>query len=259
MFSIGPFTFHLYGLLVGTAIVVVFHLVEKIVERENLKIDFISLFLTTLVFAFIGARGYHLLTDASLYQNASWIERLSVWNGGMSIIGAVMGGVFGVWLSLKLQKKETEILKLLDAIAVAIPLGQAIGRWGNYFNQELYGLPTNLPWGIYIDEAHRVTQYQNISHFHPLFLYESILCIILFAFLQKMRQKFVIGTGFFLGSYLIGYGLIRFSLEFIRIETARTTGLLSLFSIAQWWMLVAMGIGGWLVFRSYKKYAQKTK
>ncbi|MBU1499928.1 prolipoprotein diacylglyceryl transferase, partial [Patescibacteria group bacterium] len=108
--------------------------------------------------------------------------------------------------------------KLLDAGAVGLPLGQAIARWGNYFNQELYGRPTSLPWGIYIRPENRLLSVWEHERFHPLWLYESLWCLIIFIIIIKIIKVIPMGKGKIFAAYLGLYGLGRFFLEFLRIE-----------------------------------------
>jgi phosphatidylglycerol:prolipoprotein diacylglycerol transferase len=136
----------------------------------------------------------------------------------MGIWGGIFGGTLGAITYLKI--KGEKIFPWLDIISVVTPLGQSVGRWGNFFNKEIFGLPTTLPWGIYIEPEKRPVEFLNYSKFHPLFIYESILNFILFLFLlilyKKTNEKTPSGT--FLCIYLISYSTIRFFLEFLRIN-----------------------------------------
>jgi len=151
---------------------------------------------------------------------------IAIWTGGLSIFGAVLGGVLGALVYMR--RNYLAVPAWLDIAAVALPLGQAIGRWANYINQELYGIPTTLPWGIPIDSANRILEYKSTVEFpvsttlfHPLFLYESLWSLVAFIVLLNLfirnRQQIKVGTLFLF--YLIQYSVIRFLLEFLRIET----------------------------------------
>ncbi|OIP03723.1 hypothetical protein AUK18_01345 [Candidatus Beckwithbacteria bacterium CG2_30_44_31] len=113
---------------------------------------------------------------------------------------------------------------MLDAGALGLPLGQAIARWGNYFNQELYGLPTNLPWGIYIRPENRLLEVMDFKYFHPLFLYESLWCLIIFIIIINIIKVIPMGKGKIFAVYLGLYGLGRFFLEFLRLEAWTING-----------------------------------
>lgn len=220
--------FHWYGFLVGVGVVCCILSVEFALKKwlkgksEAVFLEYFwQLVSVTLIFAVIGARLWHGVTDFHLYQanivNLLWISR-----GGMSILGAFFGGLVGVLFFQWLKKKRAKGSSLfwLDLLILGVPFGQMIGRLGNWVNQELYGLPTDLPWAIYIDVQNRIEGYQQFSTFHPLFLYEIVLlaplAVLLWSVFFKMPQK--IGTGFFIAIYGAWYGFGRFLLEFIRID-----------------------------------------
>lgn len=233
--------FHWYGAILGLALLLGFILVRKISLREKLSVSFLddTLF-PVMIAAVIGARLYHLITDAALYTHTSLLDLIAVWHGGLGFFGAILGGG-GMFMLLvyrhweKQSKKGISFLSLLfsygDCFAFGIPLAQAIGRLGNFVNGELYGPPTTLPWGIWV----------NGQKYHPLFLYESLLNLLLCGFLLVLYRKkaLVIGKGQYVALYLAGYGMIRFFLEFLRNETARWDNVFGVFSIAQW---VAFGL-----------------
>jgi prolipoprotein diacylglyceryl transferase len=195
-----------------------------------------DLLIWLLVPGVVGARLYHLATDWRLYQGASVMQLLAIWNGGLGYIGALIGSVVGLALFLlwqtKKEKKQrrqlfvADLFALFDLLAFGAPLAQAIGRWGNFINQELYGPETTLPWGVWI----------NGKRYHPLFAYESILDLVLFLFLLFLSRKkaLVFGKGQYAALYISLYGLIRFWLEFLRPDTDRFAGSLGVLSIAQW-------------------------
>lgn len=150
---------------------------------------------------------------------------IAIWSGGLSIFGAVLGGLLGVYLYLR--RNKLPLGPWLDIAGVVLPLGQAIGRWANFVNQELFGTVTTLPWGITIDSAHRVEPFKSVvdypaatTLFHPLFLYESLWSLLAFIVLLNLflryRNRFVPGDLFLL--YVMQYALIRFLLEFLRVD-----------------------------------------
>lgn len=230
--------FHAYGLLIGLGIGVglyVIYRASRFFGQDPKWVD--ASFPWIFVGAVIGARLYHLLTDWQVYTHASVLDLIAVWRGGIGFLGAIVGGYVGLWLWTKRDahkklRAESQLFLYLDLLAFGIPVAQAIGRTGNYVNQELFGLPTNLPWGIVV----------NGQRYHPLFVYEAILNIFLLCILLAFARKksLVLGKGQYISVYLFGYSFIRFWLEFLRIETARLDGVLGIFSIAQWVTLIMM-------------------
>jgi len=157
---------------------------QKIVFKST---NILNLFFWLIIAAIIGGRLYHVLSEINYYWQRP-LEIFYLWQGGMGIFGAIIASIITIYIFLIRHKnyslRITDYgLLLLDTLAPALALGQSIGRWGNYFNQELYGLPTNLPWGIPIDFSNRLSGYENFIFFHPLFLYESLFCLMLFFFL----------------------------------------------------------------------------
>jgi phosphatidylglycerol:prolipoprotein diacylglycerol transferase len=176
----------------------------------------------TIVGGVFGARLYHVIDQFALYKDNLALA-LQFWHGGLGIYGAIIGGLIAA--TLYLNKHNQPLWTWLDAAAVALPFGQAIGRWANYFNQELFGKPTDLFWGIYIEFSKRPLQYAFYDRFHPVFIYESLLCLalgVLLVFAIK-NKKTKPGTTFAL--YLAGYGAIRFMLEYLKIDPWQINGL----------------------------------
>lgn len=201
----------LYGILISLAILICILLAEKLTSKKDLLWG--GAF-WGIVSALLGARIYHVLS-APPYYLANPLETLYFWHGGLGIWGAIAGGTIGFALYYKFHHEN--LWYWLDLGLVFFPLGQAIGRWGNFFNNEIYGLPTGLPWGIIV----------NGTRYHPLFLYESILDLALFSllyFLYKTNKGKLL-DGFFLFAFLGGYSIIRFWLEFLRIDSWQILGL----------------------------------
>ena len=173
--------------------------------------------------AFIGARLYHVITDYGVYS-ANPTGIFDVAQGGLSIFGAVAGGIFA--LVFYANVRGWPIATFLDCAIVGIPLAQAIGRWGNYFNQELFGRPTDLPWGLHVDEAFRPYGYATYEQFHPVFLYESVLDVGIFIALgllwRPLQERF--RPGCIVGAYLILYGLVRVLMELLRSDPSNMIG-----------------------------------
>jgi len=226
--SIGPFTFHWYGLALILGAAVVWAGFTREAKKLPLlkKVDPDLLFIYILIPALIGARIYHVCTDWQLYAAKPW-EALYIWNGGLGIYGALAGGLLGaLWYC---HKHKISLLPVFDLLALFLPLAQFIGRCGNLINRELFGLKTDLPWGLYIPGKP--------GFYQPAFFYEQIgdlaLFLVLFWYYQRAHAKNFKGR--LLIIYLLGYTLIRFLVDFIRLEprilfgtftTAQTVALL---------------------------------
>lgn len=173
---------------------------------------------------FIGARLYHVITDYELYERDPIPGIFEVWNGGLGIYGAVIGGFLGVLLFARIRGINP--LALADAMAPGLVLAQAAGRWGNYFNQELFGRPSNLPWAIEIAPENRPAGFRDAESFHPTFLYESIwdvlVCLILLFVARRFADR--LKNGDILLLYVSLYSLGRFFVETLRIDPAFLIG-----------------------------------
>jgi prolipoprotein diacylglyceryl transferase len=167
----------------------------------------------------VGARAYHVITDPQLFRG-HWHTVLYVWEGGLGIWGGIaVGVVVGLWVG---RRRGLPSLPLLDCVAPALALAQAIGRWGNYWNQELFGGPTSLPWGLEIDASKRPAGYEQQATFHPTFLYESLWNLALCAFLLWLDRRVRLRPGRLFVVYVAGYTFIRFFVERLRIDPANT-------------------------------------
>jgi len=247
---------HLYGFVIGIASWVSVTLIEKKAEEIGITSKlFWKIALWIGVFGFLGSRLYHVATDFQYYRYAL-INIFKVWNGGLSIIGTVIGALVGVILFLHFTpQKNITVLKVMDVIIFGLPVGQAIGRLGNYFNQELYGLPTSLPWGIYIDVQHRIAPYVHFERFHPLFAYEMIFTalfgIALWIYSSRVKNPVKIGRGIYFLVYVLYYCFVRFCLDFIRID--KTYFLNTSLGLNQAILIVLMSVTGvsmlWRVHR----------
>lgn len=221
IFSIGPVNLYWYGFFISLGIALGLIIALKLAKRRQIASDLIwGLLFWLLSAGFVGARLYHILIDWQYYL-ARPFEIFKFWRGGLALHGAIFGSLLALIIFAK--KYRLSFWQLADILAPAVALGQTIGRWGNYFNQELYGLPTNLPWGIPIEPANRPLDYLNFSYFHPTFLYESILNLIIFLILfglhfLKIKQNKKIPRGNIFLIYLILYSAVRFFLEFIRLD-----------------------------------------
>jgi prolipoprotein diacylglyceryl transferase len=165
----------------------------------------------------IGARLYHVMTDWQRFEGR-WIDAVKVWEGGLGIPGWIaLGALAGV---LYARHKKMPLGDLADTVAPALPLAQAIGRLGNWFNQELFGGPTSLPWGLKIDLANRPDRYLDATTFHPTFLYEGLWNLALMAVLILIDRKRVLRAGSLFWVYVGGYFTGRLWVEAMRIDPA---------------------------------------
>lgn len=181
-----------------------------------MDLDFFWAFLFWgILFGIFGGRIYHIIHFWKYYLENP-IKIIKIWEGGLGIYGTILGTLLFFLFYAKAKKQP--VLKWLDIFALCTPLAQSIGRWGNYFNQEVFGRPTNLLWGIFIPKNKRPENFLNYDRFHPLFLYESILCFLLFLFLKRIYEKSKGKDGEIFFLYLIGYPSIRFFLEFYRVN-----------------------------------------
>ncbi|MDD4230672.1 MAG: prolipoprotein diacylglyceryl transferase [Dehalococcoidales bacterium] len=227
-FNIGPVTIQYYGIFISLGIVsaILYAFYEAYRRGENLD-NVINMALVVIPLGIIGARLYHVIDYWSYYsQNPAAI----IGGRGLGIYGAIIGGAVGVLVYCAWKKLPP--LRWMDIIAPGLILAQAIGRWGNFFNQELYGYPTDLPWGIYIDPANRLPGFEGYTHFHPLFLYESLWNLLGFAILFFINRKYgkKLLDGEVTIAYFMYYSVGRFILEGMKIEVWTIAG----FPTARW-------------------------
>ena len=217
--EIGPFSLSLYGLMIALGVVAAVWLFGRRLEERNIgtRDDASSIAIWAVLAGVIGARLYHVVTDYDRFRN-NWGEIPAIWNGGLGIPGGLLLGV-PVWLYVA-HRRGIPLAAAATCAAPAIPLAQAIGRWGNYFNQELYGRPTDLPWALEIDEAHLQAGYAVGTTFHPTFLYESLWCLGLCLLLIWIDRRFRPAPGQLFVMYVMGYGIGRFWVEGLRIDPA---------------------------------------
>ncbi len=230
---LGPLYVHFYALILLTGVLAGTWLTIRRAQQRGYSADDVLDALGWVVIpGLIGARIYHILTPTpasgitTAYYLQHPLEMLSVWNGGLGIYGAIIGGALG--LIAYTRHKHFPLLVWLDLTIPGVFVGQIIGRWGNFVNQELYGALTTLPWGISIDAAHRVAPYTNTidypvdtTRFHPLFLYESLWNLIWLGLILWIERRFRdrLRHGDLLLMYLICYGVTRFTLDFVRLDS----------------------------------------
>jgi prolipoprotein diacylglyceryl transferase len=216
--ELGPLDIHVYGVLIALgALLAVWLTRRRFVARGGSPEVAEGAALWALLCGFLGARLAYVSTHLDRFEDRPWAA-LFIWEGGLALFGGLTAGAIAALVYLK--RKNADIGAFADSVAPALPLAQAVGRWGNYFNQELFGTPTNLPWALRIDPEHRVAPYQDFSTFHPTFLYESLYNFALVGFLIWLDRKHVLKRkGSLFGVYAIGYGFARFLLELIRTDT----------------------------------------
>lgn len=216
---------NIYGLLIGIGIVIGIELVTR--QNRNISYkDILFLLISTL----IGARLLFVLHNLKEITEGN-ITPYAIWDGGVAFYGGIIGLFIGIWIVSRYKKSKFFVLS--DSILLFLPLVHSIGRIGNFFNYELYGKPTNLPWAIYIPQEYRLTNYTQYSYFHPVFIYESILNIFNFSLLYVVSKK-TKSKGIITALYLVNYSIIRLLLNTLRIDkeylfNIETSNLLSLF------------------------------
>ncbi|MFG2488491.1 prolipoprotein diacylglyceryl transferase [Streptomyces virginiae] len=173
-------------------------------------------------FGLVGGRLYHVITSPDAYfgEGGEPIRALYVWQGGLGIWGAIALGGLGAWVGCR--RHRISFPAYADAVAPGIALAQAIGRWGNWFNQELYGRPTTLPWGLEIDRAHRPSDMLDLATYHPTFLYESLWDIGVAALVLWAAGRFALGYGRTFALYVAAYTVGRFWTEYLRIDESHS-------------------------------------
>jgi len=211
-----------YALSIILGIVVAIWIGEKRWAARGGRVgDVQDLAIWAIPFGLVGARLYHVATDSGLYfgEGNDPVEALYIWNGGLGIWGAVALGAVGIYIGAR--RKGVRLLPMLDALAPGVIVAQAIGRWGNWFNQELYGRPTDLPWGLEIDPSNYPGDlaFPPGTTFHPTYLYEFLWNLAVFAVLIWADRRFRLGHGRVMALYVMGYTLGRGWIEDLRIDT----------------------------------------
>jgi len=217
-FHVGPLTIRWYGVLMATAILVGFWLADRAAKREGVSADkLLNAGQWAIIAGLVGARIYEVIFNWDYYGQHPW-KIPAVWEGGLAIHGGlIVGPLVGAWLAYRWR---LPILRGLDVSAPSMVLGQAIGRWGNFFNEEAFGRPTDLPWKLYISPEHRPLGYAQFEYFHPTFLYESLwdfAVFLLLVGLLRSRLKPRPGALFF--AYVGLYSIGRFAIEALRLDS----------------------------------------
>lgn len=273
--NIGFLNIHYYGLILALAVLSAYGLANY----RRIKFNFTTELQDKLVFlliigGFIGARIYHVISDYSLYS-ANPIKIFAILNGGLSIYGAIFGGVLTLWLFVKCHSGFHEssrevrnlksgsqtafrgfwddmrnISKYLDWLTPSLLVGQIIGRLGNFFNYELYGLPTSVPFKMFVPFEFRLQGYVQFEYFHPLFLYEILVNLIILAGLFLLERKVKLKNGQLFLSYIVLYNSVRFGLEFLRIDAPIYFGIHLNTVVSLGLALAALSLLYWSVYAS---------
>lgn len=260
--SLGPLVLHWSGLLIVLGIGAGLWLAALFAKRRNYEVGIIvDLFLPLTLWGTIGARLWHILTPplssvelglTAQYYLSHPLDVLTIWIGGFGIPGALMGGVAALFFFARTS--ELNFLELADLLAPGLALAQAIGRVGNYFNQELYGLPTNLPWKIFIQPDYRLAGFETIEYYHPLFAYEVVLNLVNLIFLLWLARRFAgrLRAGDLFLAYLGVYAIVRLLLEFLRLDAALVNGI-NINQVFFAIIFVCAGVGLFLNWRAAQK------
>lgn len=249
-FSLGPLTIHFYALCIITGIAIAIFLGDKRYRRagggENIVAD---VAIVAVPAGIIGGRLYHLITSPDAYFGSQGrpMDAFKIWNGGLGIWGAVaLGTLVAWWQHERLRRHGRQGLlsfaEFADALAPGLLFAQAIGRLGNWFNGELFGGPTTLPWGLQIPIGLRPAGYEAYQTFHPTFLYEGLWCVFVAIVLMSLEHKFKPGQGFLF--YVAAYCVGRLFIEFLRIDMAHTVAGLRV----NVWMSFFVAIGASFLF-----------
>jgi prolipoprotein diacylglyceryl transferase len=233
---LGPLRLNAYGLMIAIGVIVAVRIAGRRAENKGVGTteDISSIAMWAVPAGVIGGRAYHVLTDYERFQG-QWFDAIKIWQGGLGIWGGVTAGVaVGWWCA---RRRGLDAWWIISCAAPAIAIAQAIGRWGNWFNQELFGRPTTLPWALEVSNNVAVKAgYMAGTTFHPTFLYESVGCIVLAWLLIRLERRITPARGRLFAWYVAGYTVLRFGTESIRIDSAHHVGGMRL---NQW---VAIGV-----------------
>ncbi len=224
VWNLGPIPVRAYALAILLGIFVAVWITDRRWQARGGKAGQIAdVALWAVPAGIIGARLYHVATDWATYfgpGGLGFIASLKIWQGGLGIWGGVAGGALGAWYACR--RYGFLLPPLGDALAPGLAVAQAIGRWGNWFNQELFGEPTNVPWALQIDPANRPAGFEQYSTFHPTFLYESLWCLGVAAVVWWLDRRFKMGHGRVFATYVALYCVGRLWWELLRIDEATT-------------------------------------
>ncbi|MDD3236789.1 MAG: prolipoprotein diacylglyceryl transferase [Candidatus Gastranaerophilales bacterium] len=219
-FSVFNYPIHWYGIIMALSILTGLYVISLIRRKfyASVPADFVlDLAFYVILGGVLGARIYYVLADYAYYSKFP-MDALAIWHGGLSIHGAIIGGITVAAIVVKRYKQN--FLQVADLLVYGLVVGQIIGRWGNFFNSEAFGLPCSLPWKLFIPKESRPVEFYNVDFFHPTFLYESLISIFIFFILFFVVRKLAKGKdGVIFFSYMMMYGVSRIFVESIRIDS----------------------------------------
>ena len=233
---LGPLRLNAYGLMIAIGVIAAVRIAGRRAENKGVGTteDISSIAMWAVPAGVLGGRAYHVLTDYERFQG-HWFDAIKIWEGGLGIWGGVTAGVVVGWWCAR--RRGLDAWWIISCAAPAIAIAQAIGRWGNWFNQELFGRPTTLPWALKVSgNIAEKAGYAAGTTFHPTFLYESVGCVVLAWLLIRLERRITPARGRLFAWYVAGYTVLRFGTESIRIDTAHHVGGMRL---NQW---VAIGV-----------------
>ena len=236
--ELGPLRLNAYGLMIALGAIAATWLMGRRLESRKwgTRDDASAIAIWAVPAGVVGARIYHVITDWERFDGR-WLDALKIWKGGLGIWGGLLlGTIVGLWVAKRRGLRPAELLTIA---APALPLAQAIGRFGNWFNQELFGRATTLPWGLEIDDKHLPDGFASGTLFHPTFLYEAIGNIVLMAVLLQVDRRARLRPGQLFFVYVAGYATLRFFVEGLRIDPAKSAGGLRL---NQWTSIVMVAV-----------------
>ncbi len=233
---LGPLRLNAYGMMIAIGVIAAVRIAGRRAENKGVGTteDISSIAMWAVPAGVLGGRAYHVLTDYERFQG-HWFDAIKIWEGGLGIWGGVTAGVVVGWWCAR--RRGLDAWWIISCAAPAIAIAQAIGRWGNWFNQELFGRPTTLPWALKVSgNIAEKAGYAAGTTFHPTFLYESVGCVVLAWLLIRLERRITPARGRLFAWYVAGYTVLRFGTESIRIDTAHHVGGMRL---NQW---VAIGV-----------------
>ena len=240
-FDIGPLRVNFYGVAIALGVIAAIWLASrryeqrggdpKVIERASV---------IAVISGVLGARVGYVITHPQ--ARGSIADAISIWDGGLAFFGGLTAGAIAmIWV---MRREGAVIVDVADSVAPAIPLAQVIGRWGNYFNQELYGRPTDLPWAVEISANNRLAKYAEFDTFHPTFLYESLLNLIVVGIILWVEKRFKPAPGSLFTVYLVLYGIVRFLMELLRTDTDYRLAGIS----RNGWLSILAAVGGTIAY-----------
>jgi len=222
LLELGPLTLRWYGLLIATSVLIGINLSQFLAKYRQIEVDDVGDFaIWGVLGAILCARIYYVAFEWDAYADDP-VKALQIWRGGIAIHGALLGGVTTALIFSRL--KRLSVWAMLDVVAPSLILGQAIGRWGNFFNSEAFGAPTDLPWKLYIPPASRPLGYTQYNYFHPTFLYESlwnltVFSLLIWLFWRGVQGRLNVKVGTIFLVYISTYSIGRFWIEGLRMDS----------------------------------------